>query len=144
MSWKFSHLTEISPTADRDLGYSWPRSRLQLTEISVRRANIFLYKRIFPAEQDNFFLWIRCKKVLRNHCNNSSIIIPFTKNFKQLVFVLIYKLYIVFEYLIDKELPPNINWESSPDVFECSKTEPFLFNFMSTILNIDFSQNFPT
>ena len=70
---------------------SYWRSGPQLTEISVRRGNIFTYERIFPAEWDNPLLWSRCKKVLRNHsinCNNSYIIILFTKNFKQLFFVL--------------------------------------------------------
>ena len=52
--------------------------------------------------------------------------------------------YIFFEYLIDIEPPPNIKWESSPDIFEYNKTESFFFNFMSPILNIGFSQNFPT
>ena len=52
-------------------------------------------------------------------------------------------LYAVFEHLIDIELP-NIRWESRPDIFEYNKTQPFLFKFMSPILNIGFSQNFPT
>ena len=60
-----------------------------MTEILVRWGNIFSYERIFPAEWDNFFLWSRCKKVLRNysiHCDNSSIIVLFTKNLNQLFF----------------------------------------------------------
>ena len=40
------------------------------------------------------------------------------------------------------ELPPNIKWKSSPDMFKYNKTEPFCFKFMSTILNIGFSQKF--
>ena len=56
------------------------------------------------------------KKVLRSHsihCNNNSIIILFTNNFKQLFFALMLlkkteKFYVVFEYLINIELPPNI------------------------------------
>ena len=54
------------------------------------------------------------------------------------------KFYNVVEYLINIELLPNINWESSPDIFEYDKTEPLFFKFMSPIWNIGFSQNNPT
>ena len=68
---------KISPTADLDLGQA---------------GNIFSHERNFPAEWDNFFFYeAGAEKVLRNHsihCNNSSIIILFTKNFKQLFFAL--------------------------------------------------------
>ena len=33
---------------------------------------------------------------------------------------------VVFEYLTDIELPPNIKWGSSPDIFEYNKTAIFL------------------
>ena len=45
---------------------------------------------------------------------------------------------------MDIELPSNIKWESSPDIFEYNKTEVFFFKFLSRILNIGFSQSFPT
>ena len=54
------------------------------------------------------------------------------------------KFYVVFKYLIDIELPPNIKWESSSDMFKYNKTEPYFFKFMSPILNIGFSKNFPS
>ena len=54
------------------------------------------------------------------------------------------KVYVIFEYLVDIELTPNIKWESSPGIFEDNKTGSFFFKFMSPILNIGFSQNFPT
>ena len=46
--------------------------------------------------------------------------------------------------LLVEEYLPNVKLESSPDMFKYNKTEPFLFKFMSPILNIGFSQNFPT
>ena len=44
---------------------------------------------------------------------------------------------------MDIELPSNIKWEWSPDIFEYNKTELFFFKFMSSILNIRFSKSFP-
>ena len=77
MSRKFPRLTEISPTADRDLGQA---------------GKYFLFMKAFSRLSEIIFSYeAGAKKVLRNHsihCNNSSITIPFTKNFKQLSFVL--------------------------------------------------------
>ena len=54
----------------------------------------------------------------------SQCILPFRKEDKT---------FVVFEYLVDIELPPSIKWESSPGIFEYNKTESFFFKFMSPI-----------
>ena len=156
LSWLFGH---VEKTAGLGVAHMrkvipprWKNNSNEMTEISVRRGNIFSYERIFLAKWDNYFLWSRCKKVLRNHsiyCNNNSVTILYIKNLKQLSFALILinkteKFYVVFEYIVVVELPSNIKWESNPDMFKYNKTEPFFFKFMSPILNIGFSQNFPT
>ena len=133
--------------ANRDLPYSWPRSR--------PGGEIFSHMNAFTSLSEIiFFLRDRCKKVLRNHsidCNNNPVIILFTKNVKQLYFCLgvgkedIIKVLCCLWNSNGCRIPTKHKIRiSSHDMFKYSKTQPFFFKFVSPGLNIGFPQNFPS
>ena len=86
----------------------------------------FRYSGIFTSDSDLFSHIVAYLKPCVTFVYSKSCHIQNPGIFRtQVIFRTISKTFwhiLVVEYLIDIELPPNINWESSPDIFKYNKT----------------------